>query len=71
MMVYSDFTLKKVKTDFNIKTIKDVLLFTDTPEVKMSDYLQTTLARNVPLAIAMNTEKARRRLFRCAFGLTY
>jgi hypothetical protein len=61
-MAYSDFTLKKVKSDFNIKTVEDISLFSETQEVESSDYLKITLARNVPLAIAINTEKARSEL---------
>jgi len=61
-MPYSDFTLKKVKADFNLKTIEDISLFSEIQGVEISDYLNTTLARNVPLAIAMNTEKARSEL---------
>ncbi len=61
-MAYSDFTLKKVKSDFNIKTMEDLSLFSEIENVETSDYLKTTLARNVPLAIAINTEKARSEL---------
>ena len=61
-MAYSDFTLKKVKADFNIKTIENQSLFSDSSRVEISDYLKTTLARNVPLAISINTEKARSEL---------
>lgn len=61
-MVYSDFTLKKVKADFQLKTIESVSLFDEVPEVEISSYLATTLARNVPLALSINTEKARSEL---------
>ena len=61
-MAYSDFTLKKAKSDFNLKTIEDRSLFSDIPCVAISDYLKTTLTRNVPLAISINTEKARSEL---------
>lgn len=61
-MAYSDFTLKKVKLDFNIQTVEDQSLFGDIEEHEISDYLAQTLKRNVPLALAINTEKARSEL---------
>lgn len=61
-MAYSEFTLKKVKADFNIKTIENVSLFADIEPVKVSDTLLKILERNVPLALAINTEKARSEL---------
>ncbi len=61
-MAYSDFTLKKVKLDFNIKTVADTALFSNIEPLEISDYLNKTLTRNVPLALAINTEKARSEL---------
>lgn len=61
-MAYSDFTLKKVKADFQLKTIESLSLFDAIQEVEISSYLAATLARNVPLALAINTEKARSEL---------
>ncbi len=61
-MAYSDFTLKKVKTDFKLETIENRSLFSDIEELEISDYLIKTLKRNVPLALAINTEKARSEL---------
>ncbi|AOY83881.1 hypothetical protein BJP36_32130 [Moorena producens JHB] len=61
-MAYSDFTLKKVKLDFNIQTVEDQSLFSNSEEIQISDYLAQTLKRNVPLALAINTEKARSEL---------
>jgi hypothetical protein len=61
-LAYSDFTLKKVKADFNIETIENKSLFSDIEELDISDYLIKTLKRNVPLALAINTEKARSEL---------
>lgn len=61
-MAYSDFTLKKVKFDFGITTIEDRSLFADVEEIAISSYLAQTLRRNVPLALAINTEKARSEL---------
>lgn len=61
-MAYSDFTLKKVKADFNLKTVENVSLFADIQHAEISEYLAATLARNVPLALSINTEKARSEL---------
>ncbi|MCB2262841.1 MAG: hypothetical protein LGR52_07885 [Candidatus Thiosymbion ectosymbiont of Robbea hypermnestra] len=61
-MAYSDFTLKKVKLDFDIKTVERNSLFSDIEELEISDYLANTLKRNLPLALAINTEKARSEL---------
>jgi hypothetical protein len=61
-MAYSDFTLKKVKSDFNLKTIENISLFSEIKDLEISDYLEKTLTRNVPLALSINTEKARSEL---------
>ena len=61
-MAYSDFTLKKVKLDFEIKTVEKRSLFSNIEALEISDYLIETLERNVPLALAINTEKARSEL---------
>ncbi len=61
-MAYSDFTLKKVKTEFQLKTVESVSLFDEVPEAEISSYLAATLARNVQLALSINTEKARSEL---------
>ena len=61
-MSYSDFTLKKVKEDFQLCIIEDQDLFSKISEVEVSNYLKTTLKYNVPLATAVNTEKVRSEL---------
>jgi len=61
-MSYSDFTLKKVKQELKIKVIEDKDLFSSIKEVQVSDYLLTTLKYNMPLALAIGTEKARSEL---------
>lgn len=61
-MTYSDFTLKKVKADFQLKTIEYLSLFDEVQEAEISPYLAATLARNFPLALSINTEKARSEL---------
>src|SRR4028118_344638 len=62
-MAYSDFTtLTKVREAFGLTIEESINLFTDTPEIFPSSYLQTTLNENVFLATAINTEKARAEL---------
>lgn len=61
-MAYSDFTLKKVKSDLNLQIVENRPLFASTQPLEISDYLSQTLKRNVPLALSINTEKARSEL---------
>ena len=61
-MSYSDFNLKRVKQEFNLNFIENKDLFLETEEVEISEYLRMTLDYNVPLALAINTEKARSEL---------
>jgi hypothetical protein len=57
-MSYSDFDLKKVKSEFNLEIIETENLFSDVKEVEISSFLSDILRQNVPLALAMGTEKA-------------
>jgi len=59
---YSKFTLKRVKQEFNLDIIESQDLFAAIEAVEISDYLHTTLNYNVPLALAISTEKARSEL---------
>ena len=61
-MAYSDFTLKRVKSDLNIKIIENEELFPNIGGIEISQFLETMLKRNIPLALAINTEKARSEL---------
>lgn len=62
-MAYSDFTtLTKVREAFALNVEESIDLFTNTPEILPSSYLQTTLNENVFLATAINTGKARAEL---------
>ncbi|HID99997.1 MAG TPA: hypothetical protein EYP59_06875 [Thiotrichaceae bacterium] len=61
-MSYSNFTLKKVKQELKIKIIEDKDLFSKIKEIQVSDYLLTTLKYNMPLALAVGTEKVRSEL---------
>ena len=61
-MAYSDFDLKKVRTDFGIQIDEQPDLFTDVSPVQPSAMLARALAETAHLAIAINTEKARSEL---------
>lgn len=61
-MAYSNFTLSKVKADFGIVTNETQDLFTETRAISPSELLTLTLKDQLPLASAINTEKARSEL---------
>ncbi|MCY7334184.1 MAG: hypothetical protein LH649_16355 [Pseudanabaena sp. CAN_BIN31] len=61
-MSYSDFDLRKVKQNLGINLIEKENLFSSIRSVGITAYLQETLAENIPLARAINTEKARSEL---------
>jgi hypothetical protein len=58
-MAYSDFTLSKAKKAFALQIEEQLDLFAWVQPAPSSEYLTFTLKENVPLAIAINTEKAR------------
>ncbi len=58
-MPFSDFTLKKAKEDFQLTLVENDDVFGAIPAADVDDELSRTLAENVPLALAINTEKAR------------
>src|SRR5271155_1261666 len=57
-MAYSDFTLAELKSNFQLTINEDSNLFADTPEMDLPGVLVNTLARYLPLAVNVNTEKA-------------
>ena len=61
-MVYSNFTLEMVRTAFQLEIAESAGIFSQIESVDPSAHLATTLARNVPLAITINTEKAKSEL---------
>jgi len=61
-MSYSDFTLQTVVKELQLVLNERTNLFVQVPEGTISDHLATTLKENVPLALAINTEKARSEL---------
>ena len=61
-MAYSDWTLETVKKTFQLEAVNIAGIFSDVEPVAPSAHLTTTLERNVPLAFAMGTEKAKSEL---------
>jgi hypothetical protein len=61
-MSYSDFTLQTVVKELQLALNERTNLFAQIPESVLSDYLTMTLKENVPLALAIHTEKARSEL---------
>lgn len=58
-MSYSDFTLAKVIKEFGLKITDNYRMYSGIHEVEPSNLLTQTIAENIPLATASNTEKAR------------
>ncbi len=58
-MPYRDFTLPKIQQEFSLKINETVDFFANIPAVQPRDFLKQTLQNNLPLALAINTEKSR------------
>jgi hypothetical protein len=58
-MAYSDFTLEKVKQNFQINTIEASDIFAQVADLECSQLLKEILQYNVPIATASNSKKAR------------
>lgn len=61
-MSYSEFTLVQVHQNLNVTVHETVNLFSGIPNFPPSQLLRETLEYNVPLANAINTEKAKSEL---------
>jgi hypothetical protein len=61
-MSYSEFSLDRVVKTFHLTTSEKSNLFANTAVAQCSEILIQTLEYNVPLALAINTEKARSEL---------
>lgn len=61
-MPYSDFTLKQVLHKFGLNIIEKRGIFSALTPVAISEYFAITLEENIPLAVSMNTEKAKSEL---------
>ncbi len=58
-MAYSNFTLRQVEQDFHLQIEEKIDLFAHVVAIAPSDDIKKLLAENIPLALAINTEKAR------------
>ena len=61
-MAYSNFTLETVREAFQLETVQAIGIFADIEPVNPSELLATVLAKKVPVAAAIGTEKARSEL---------
>ncbi len=80
-MPYSTFTLSHVQEEFGLTFVEDKDLFSQIPPRQPGEALVRTLDENLPLAVAINTEKARaeliispllvelRKMFECKIAL--
>ncbi len=58
-MSYSEFTIDDLKTKFHLNFVQDEALFPIVPEYPISAELKKYLTTYLPLALAIDTEKAR------------
>ena len=58
-MAYSNFTLEAVQKTFQLESIQSVGIFSETEPIEPSVELTKALAKKVPLAVAIGTEKAK------------
>ena len=61
-MAYSDFTIPELKKRFHLSVEEETSLFGDIPEMELPATLADILRRYLPLALNLNTEKARSEL---------
>ncbi len=61
-MAYSNWTLETVQKAFHLEAVNTAGIFSDVEPVAPSAHLTTALERNVPLAFAIGTEKAKSEL---------
>ena len=61
-MAYSNFTLETVQKEFQLETVRSIGIFSDMEPMVPSEVLTIVLAKKVPVAAAIGTEKARSEL---------
>lgn len=61
-MAYSSFTLSAARKAFELETVRVPGIFSHLEPVEPSEHLTTALARKLPFAIAIGTEKAKSEL---------
>jgi hypothetical protein len=59
---YGEFSIEEVKARFQLQIAEAEEYFANIPPVQVSELLTRTLAENIPLAVAISTEKARSEL---------
>lgn len=58
-MAYNKFTINQIRKQFDITVLEEPVMFTDISAVEPSDMLRYFLKRQIPLAEAIGTEKAK------------
>jgi hypothetical protein len=58
-MSYEEFNLEQISSDFGLAIEENVELFADIQEVQLDDFFLRYLHNNIPLAVAISTEKAK------------
>ena len=58
-MAYSNFTLQAAQKTFQLEIVQSIGIFAETEQVEPSSELIKALAKKVPLAVAIGTEKAK------------
>ena len=61
-MAYSNFTLDVVRREFQLEIVESAGIFSEASTVVPEDRFMVELSRNLPLAITINTEKAKSEL---------
>ena len=64
-MPYSDFTLRKVKQNFNLTIVEQDTFLDNIQPQQPSLFLAEFIKKYLPLALALNTEKARSEMLIC------
>jgi len=62
---YSDFTLRRVKKEFNLTIVEEATFIKFVQPQQPSPFLTNFLDKYLPLALALNTEKARSEMLIC------
>ena len=58
-MAYSQFTMERLRREFNLTATAETALFADAPAARISDWLREALRRQTDVALISGSEKAR------------
>ncbi|MGX9727034.1 MAG: hypothetical protein ACTFAK_06840 [Candidatus Electronema sp. VV] len=61
-MPYSDFTIRQAQRDFSLEIVEKAGIFSTIEPAQTSEVFSKILEENIPLAVSINTEKARSEL---------